>query len=81
MRDTGRFAPECPIEAAVGSPKHPQWDKEDSTPNEGSCQQQSQQGARTTPETPKQKDPQRVETTRVVPVETTEAAEAVATTE
>ena len=38
-------------------------------------------GARTIPEAPKQKDPRRVETTRVAPVETTEAAEAVATTE
>ena len=38
-------------------------------------------GVRMTPETPKQKDPQRVETTRVAPVETTEVAEAVATTE
>ena len=34
-----------------------------------------------TPEVPKQKDPQRVETTRVALVETTEAAEAVAMTE
>ena len=34
-----------------------------------------------TPKKPKQKDPQRVETTRVAPVETTEAAKAVATTE
>ena len=35
-------------------------------------------GARTTPEMPKQKDPGRVETTRVAPMETTEAAEAMA---
>ena len=34
-----------------------------------------------TAETPKQKEPQRVETTMVAPVETTEAAEAEATTE
>ena len=34
--------------------------------------------ARTTPKAPKQKDPQRVETTRVALVETTKAAEAVA---
>ena len=34
-----------------------------------------------TPEAPKQKDPRRVETTRVAPVETTKAAEAVAMTE
>ena len=34
-----------------------------------------------TPEMPKRKDPQRVETTRVAPMETTEAAEAMAMTE
>ena len=38
-------------------------------------------GAEMTPEVPKQKEPQRVETTRVAPVETTKAAKAVAMTE
>ena len=38
-------------------------------------------GVRMTPEMLKQKDPRRVETTRVAPVETTEAAEAVTMTE
>ena len=38
-------------------------------------------GARMTPKMPKQKDPRRVETTRVAPVETTKAAKAVTKTE